>query len=102
MQPSQTRSAKIEFMCRIMQFQVNLNNTITGHKLQGMSKDALIISSFPDKNPRALFKNWECVVLSHVRKLKGLYLFEPMDMNQFFDPLAQFNQYMTCARRKEN
>ena len=96
------RSAKIEFMCRIMQFQVNLNNTITGHKLQGMSKDALIISSLPDRNLRALFKNWECVVLSHVRKLKGLYMFEPMDMNQFFNPLEQFNQYMLCARRKEN
>ena len=101
-QPSHTQSAEIKFMYKIMQFQVNLNNTITCHKLQGMSKDALIISSLPHQNPKALFKNWECVVLSHVRKLKGLYLFEPMDMNQFFDPLEQFNQYMICARRKEN
>ena len=74
-QPSHTQSAEIKFMYKIMQFQVNLNNTTTGHKLQGMSNDTLDITSFLDKWLRALFKNWECVVLSRVRKLKDLYLF---------------------------
>ena len=58
-QPSHMRNAKFEFMCQITQFQVNLNNVTTSHNLQGMSKDALIISSVPNKKLRALSKNWE-------------------------------------------
>ena len=69
-QPSHKRSAKIEFMCQTTQIPVSLNDVTTGHKLQGMSKDALNISSFSNKQLRALFKNWEYVVLSHVRKLE--------------------------------
>ena len=68
-QPSHTQSAEIKFMYKIMQFQVNLNNTTTGHKLQGMSNDTLNITSFLDKCLRALFKNWEYAVLSCIRKL---------------------------------
>ena len=100
-QPSQLRSAKIEFMCKITQFQVNLNNATTGHKLQGMSKDALFMCSFPDQKLRALFKNWENVVLSRIRKSKGLYIFEPIDMNRLFEPSEQVQKYIVCARRKE-
>ena len=41
----------------------------TGHKLQGMSKDTLIVN---DWNYRCA--NWVYVVLSRVRRRKGLFL----------------------------
>ena len=61
------RSTNImEFSCKMTQFQVNLNDATTGHKLQGSSKDHIIITSGP-KN--GLFKNGEYTVLSRVRSL---------------------------------
>ena len=57
----------MEFSCKMTQFQVNLNDATTGHKLQGSSKDHIIITSWP-KN--GLFKNWEYTVLSRVRSLE--------------------------------
>ena len=56
-QPIHMRSAKVECMIQMTQFQVNLNNVTTGHKLQGIPKDTLLISSFPNKALRALIKN---------------------------------------------
>ena len=49
------------------------------HKLQGMSKDAIIVSSWPTGSLSAMFKNWEYVVLSRLRTLSGLYLIKPID-----------------------
>ena len=64
-----------ELKCNMYQLRINLNDATTGHKLQGMSKDVVIISSWPKGG---LFKNWEYVVLSRVRTVTGLYLFEPI------------------------
>ena len=50
---------------------INMNAT-TGHKLQGMSKDKLIIVSW------SFIPNWIYVVLSRVRTLKGLFLLRPL------------------------
>ena len=72
-----------EFRCKMNQFPVNCNDATTGHKLQGMSKDVMIITSWPSGG---LFKNWEYVVLSRVRTRDGLYLFEPIDMTKSFKP----------------
>ena len=41
------------------------------------------------------------VVLSRVRKLDGLYLFDPIDMTESFEPSEQSKQYMICLRIKE-
>ena len=71
--------AKLKFRCKMNQFPVNCNDATTGHKLQGMSKDVIIITSWPSGG---LFKNWEYVVLSRVRTRDGLYLFEPIDINR--------------------
>jgi hypothetical protein len=49
----------------------NINNATTGHKLQSMSKDVIIVASWPTKS---MFKNWEYVVLSRVQTLSDLYL----------------------------
>ena len=50
------------------------NIATTGHQLQGMSKDQLVVSSWNYSS-----KNWIYVVLSRVtcRTLSGLYLFVP-------------------------
>ena len=38
-------SKKIDFRCKMMQIPANSNDATTGHKLQGMSKDAIIVPS---------------------------------------------------------
>ena len=49
------------------QFGVNSNVATTGHKLQGMSKDNLVVTDWNYD------KNWVYVVLSRVRTLAGLF-----------------------------
>ncbi len=91
----------------MMQLQVtnyipaNSNDATTGHKLQGMSKDIIIVSSWPTGGLSLMFKNWEYVVLSRVRTLSGLYLVEPIDMDKSFNPSPQLKSYMERAMRKE-
>ena len=77
------------------------NNATTGHKLQGMSKDLLIVSSWPTDGLAAMFKNWEYVVLSREPKLSGLYLVKPIDMEQSFKPSEELRSYIESARKKE-
>ena len=68
------------------------------HKLQGSSKDHIIITSWP-KN--GLFKNWEYTVLSRVRSLEGLYLLQPIDLQTSFKPTEELKAYLKRAKRKE-
>lgn len=56
----------------ITQLPINMNDATTGHKLQGMSKDKLIVVSW------SFIPNWIYVVLSRVRTLKGLFLLKPL------------------------
>jgi hypothetical protein len=94
-------SNKIVFRCKMMQIPANTNDATTGHKLQGMSKDAIIVSSWPTGSLAAMFKNWEYVVLSRVRTLSGLYLVHPIDMDKSFQPSPQLASYMDKIRRFE-
>ena len=80
------------------QFPVNISEATTGHKLQGMSKDVVIITSWPKGG---WFKNWEYTVLSRVRTLKGLYLFEAIDMDKSFKPSDELKAYLKRGKRKE-
>ena len=57
---------------RFTQLPINMNDATTGHKLQGMSKDQLIVVSW------TFISNWIYVVLSRVRTLKGLFLLKPL------------------------
>ena len=59
-------SKKVTFRCKMKQIPANSNDATTGHKLQGMSKDAIIVLSWPTGTLAAMFKNWEYVVLSRV------------------------------------
>ena len=90
--------ATAEFKCKMNQFPVNCNDATTGHKLQGMSKDVIIITSWPSGG---LFKNWEYVVLSRVRTRDGLYLFEPIDMTKSFKPSEELALFFKRAKQKQ-
>jgi len=75
---------------KVKQVPVNSNVATTGHKLQGMSKDVLIVN---DWNYRCT--NWVYVVLSRVRTLAGLYLMKPLDLERSFNvpqSLIRFEQ----------
>ena len=61
----------------ITQIPVNSNIATTGHKLQGISKNTLIVNNWDYK-----FANWVYVVLSRVRTCKGLFLMRPLDMKR--------------------
>ena len=59
----------------ITQIPINMNGATTGHKLQGMSVDKLLVVLW------SFMENWIYVVLSRVRTLKGLYLLKPLPKN---------------------
>jgi hypothetical protein len=89
---------KIQFKCRMKQIPENTNDASTGHKLQGMSKDVIIVTSWPTG-----FKNWEYFVSSPPPPLLlGLYLVEPIDMNKSFKPSNELKRYIEFARLQES
>jgi hypothetical protein len=90
-----------DFHCKMKQIQANSNNATKGYKLQGISKDVIVITSWPTGRLALMFKNWEYVVLSRVRTLSGLYLIHPIDMEKSFKPSEELKQYMEYARREE-
>ena len=98
MKPHNYATTKLQFTCQMTQFPVNLNDATTGHKLQGMSKDVIIITSWPKGG---LFRNWEYTVLSRVRTLNGLYMFNEIDMNKSFKPSTELAAYFKRARTAE-
>ena len=61
MKPNNHATTKLQFICQMTQFPISLNDATTGHKLQGMSKDVIIITSWPKSG---LFRNWEYTVFS--------------------------------------
>ena len=87
-----------EFRCKMKQIPANMNDATTGHKLQGMSKDVIIITSWPTGT---MFKNWEYVVLSRACTISGLYLVHPIDMEKNFEPSNELKQYMIHAKHME-
>ena len=59
----------------ITQIPINMNDATTGHKLQGMSVDKLLVTSW------SFMENWIYIVLSRVRTLKGHFLLKPLPKN---------------------
>ena len=77
---------------KVSQIPVNCNIATTGHKLQGMSLDNLVVNSWGYK-----FENWVYVVLSRVRKRKGLGLNKKLDLKREFkvpEKLLSFERRM--------
>jgi hypothetical protein len=92
-------SKKITFRCKMKQIPAKINDATTDHKLQRMSKDAIIVSSWLTDSLAAIFKNWEYVILSCVRTLSGLYLVKPIDMDKSFQLSPQLTSYMDKIRK---
>jgi len=42
----------------MIQIQANINDATTGHKLQGMSKNVIVVSSWLTGGLATMFKNW--------------------------------------------
>ncbi len=78
----QTSFKRDPIWCKMNQIPAHSNDGTTGHKLQGMSKDVIIVSSWPTGGLSKIFKNWDYVVLSRVLTLSGLYLIDPIDMEK--------------------
>jgi hypothetical protein len=63
-----------------------------------MSKDVIIVASWPTAS---MFRNWEYVVLSHVRTLSGLHLVKSIDIDKSFEPSDKLEKYIEHAKEKE-
>ncbi len=84
---------------KMKQIPANTNNATTGHKLQGMSKDVIIVAPWPTAS---MFRNCEYVVLSHAQTLSGLYVVKPIDIDKSFEPSDKLRKYMRCRRNGGN
>jgi hypothetical protein len=80
------------------QIPANTNDATTGYKIQGMSKDVIIVASWPTAS---MFRNWEYVVLSRVQTLSGRYLFKPIDIDESSKPSDELKKYINHAKEKE-
>ena len=66
-----------------------INTAKTGHKLQRLSLDYIIIVSWFYGA-----KNWVYVVLSRVRKFSRLYLFKPFEFEKYFKEDNKLKKHM--------
>eukprot|EP00956_Cyclotella_meneghiniana_P042090 scaffold248352_cov76-Cyclotella_meneghiniana.AAC.1 len=64
--PSRVSSIQDTFKMKMNMIPVNIATACAGHKLQGRSKDTLIVTSWPEFKNNVIFQNWEYVVLSRV------------------------------------
>eukprot|EP00956_Cyclotella_meneghiniana_P001825 scaffold2004_cov63-Cyclotella_meneghiniana.AAC.4 len=99
--PSRSSTLEDRYNLKMRLLPVNISTASTGHKLQGRSKDTLIITSWPNFKNNYIFNNWEYVVLSRVRTLSGLYLFQPIDVDKSFAPSEELNQFIERTRHHE-
>ena len=74
--------------CMMTQIPVNSSDAITGHKLQGLTKDHIIVYSWNKST------SWIYVVLSRVRKLSGLYLVRGLKLSDIKPPSRDYLLFM--------
>ena len=70
------------------QIPINASDAITGHKLQGLTKDHIIVYSWNKST------SWIYVVLSRVRKLSGLYLVRGLKLSDIKPPSRDYLLFM--------
>jgi hypothetical protein len=80
---------------QVLQFPLNLALAITGHKLQGMTVDIMILSEIN------LTQNWLYVLLSRVTSLQGLYLIKPLTKNMFKPMSSNLRKELEWLRELE-
>ena len=81
---------------KVTQVPVNCNISTTGHKLQGMSKDTLIVNSWGYG-----FENWVYVVLSRVRTRSGLFLNKKLNLKKKFKVPEKLLTFEARMKEKE-
>ena len=82
--PHDQVGVKQEMKCNITQIPVNSSDAITGHKLQGLTKDNLIVYSWNK------LTEWIYVVLSRVKTLNGLYLVRRLKLSDIKLPSREY------------
>ena len=74
--------------CSVTQIPVHASHAITGHKLQGLTKDNLIVSSWNKST------NWIYVILSRFGTLSGLYLFNSLRLQDIKPPSSDYLAFL--------
>lgn len=91
--PHDYTKEKTQLKSRVTQLPVNASDAITGHKLQGLTKDQVIVYSWNKST------NWIYVVLSRVRSLKGLFLVKSLKLKDIKPPQQD---YLSFLERMKN
>ena len=78
---------------KINQIPVNSSDAITGHKLQELTKDQLIVYSWNKST------SWIYVVLSRVRTLKGLFLLKRLRLRDIKPPSKDYLVFMERMKK---
>ena len=86
--PNDLTLEKQQMKCKLLQLPVNASDAITGHKLQGLTKDRLIVYSWNKST------NWIYVVLSRVRTLSGLYLVQSLTLKYIKPPSQDYLAFL--------
>jgi len=93
---SMAEQDKVKMKCSVTQIPVNARDAITGHKLQGLTKDNIIVFSWSNST------NWIYVVLSRgVRTLEGLYLFQKLNLGDIKPPSRDYLAFLERMRDLE-
>ena len=85
----------IEMGCSVTQLPVNASDAITGHKLQGLTKDNIIVYSWNKST------NWIYTVLSRVRTRSGLFLFQKLRLRDITPPSPEKQAFLRRMRELE-
>ena len=78
----------MKMSAKFTQIPVNSSDAITGHKLQGLTKDSLVVYEWDSDTC------WIYVVLSRVRTLKGLYLIRPIRRSDIKPASREYLDFM--------
>ena len=74
--------------CMMTQIPIKSSDAITGHKLQGLTKDHIIVYSWNKST------SWIYIVLSRVRKLSGLNLVRGLKLSDIKPPSQDYLLFM--------
>ena len=87
-------STNVQFSAQLHQFPIIPNYATTGHKLQGQTKEALVISVWSNR------RNWNYVALSRVKTRAGLYLVKKLPYSTDFSIPPDLRQMMETLKHK--
>ena len=82
----------------VRQFKVRPSHSITGHKMQGLQADAIVIGKFPGRRD---WNNWAYTMLSRAKTWSGLFLLRPVRKAStlYSDPDPDLDADMRRLRR---